>query len=837
MGNGNDVRVWVFRVWVLFVTCVAGAVPVRAQTIDLATGAADPVLRGAQAGAKAGTSLDQGAINAGDSRRDLIIGAPGGPGLAGRVYVIFGGPIRAGDMSLSTSDTIIQGAAAGDLFGTTTAAGNILNTEGSTPRALVVAAPGALSNRGIVYLFAGGFRAGDTFSTTDAVARILGAPGDQLGMALATGDLNNDGYREIIIGAPATHRVYVIAGGPSLSGTIDLSASPVPAAMAFDFAGFGGTLTAGDVNGDNIYDLLLGQPSNNAVYVVKGRNGSMPPAAFDIVFSGIDAGDNAGAAIRLADVDADGVSDVVIAAPDGDGPGNTRANAGEVYVVWGGSGISSRSLAAANVTFYGRDVGGRTGAILAGGDINRDTPNDLIFVSPPARAGTGGVDIYYGRSRTTIGVAGAGGLRVVDFNNEAPSRRIFGDTAGGTITAVQVFEVTGEGARDLIVGMNGNNGGVGAVYFTISPRLTLGASSTTLTGLQGIASSAPVPVRNISTIPITWRTSSNRPWLSATPEGSTSASAFGDVVISANGNGLAPGTYTGTIMVTSTSIHLTMSQPIAVTFTVQESQPNPATPPATGVPPGARYNLLFRNTQGYLAVWQMNGLSLTGVASLSINQMPDPAWRIAGYGDINGDGQRDLVWQNDTEGWLAFWMMNGTQVIDTGYLSINRIDPSWKINGVGDVNGDGKADLVFRHTDGWLAVWFMNGSQVTYTSYLSINRLADPTWQIAAVGDTNGDGRADLLWRTTNDGSLGVWLLDGTQVVSTRVLSIPKMPDTGWRIMGSVDVNGDSRSDILWQHTDGTMATWYLNAEQVTATLMLNPSRTTNTSWKIAGPK
>ena len=90
----------------------------------------------------------------------------------------------------------------------------------------------------------------------------------------------------------------------------------------------------------------------------------------------------------------------------------------------------------------------------------------------------------------------------------------FGDP-GGTITAVQVFEVTGEGARDVIVGMSGNNSGVGAVYFTISPRLSLGATTVSLTGDQGIATSAPVPVSNISTIPITWRTASDRPWLSA----------------------------------------------------------------------------------------------------------------------------------------------------------------------------------------------------------------------------------------------------------------------------------------------------------------------------------
>ena len=87
----------------------------------------------------------------------------------------------------------------------------------TSPRSLVVGAPGALNGRGIVYVFAG-VRSGDSLTAANAVVQILGAPGDQLGTALATGDLNNDGYREIIIGAPGTHRVYVVGGGTYLTG-------------------------------------------------------------------------------------------------------------------------------------------------------------------------------------------------------------------------------------------------------------------------------------------------------------------------------------------------------------------------------------------------------------------------------------------------------------------------------------------------------------------------------------------------------------------------------------------------------------------------------------------
>jgi hypothetical protein len=153
------------------------------------------------------------------------------------------------------------------------------------------------------------------------------------------------------------------------------------------------------------------------------------------------------------------------------------------------------------------------------------------------QSSAGNVDIYCGRTKSGIGVAPADGTRVVDFKTE-----FVGATAGGTITAVQVFEVTGEGARDVIVGMSGNHNDVGAVYFTISPRLTLSSTNVTLATDPGITTSSSVAVRNLSTIPITWRTSSNRTWLTASASGSTSASASCDVVISANSSGLVPGT-------------------------------------------------------------------------------------------------------------------------------------------------------------------------------------------------------------------------------------------------------------------------------------------------------
>jgi hypothetical protein len=828
----NAIRTFcVLGVW------LAGSASSSAQpTIDLAAHAANPVWRGTQAGARAGAILDHGAVGASDSRRDLIIGSPGGAGVTGAVYVLLGGPSWSGDLSLANASTVITGGAAGDLFGSAVAAGNVLSREGSNPKTLVVGAPGALSNRGAVYVFAAGFTGGDQYTASNAVLRILGRAGERLGTSLATADLNNDGYREIIIGGPGQNSLHVIAGGPSLSGTHDLAVTP--AALTITYPGLGLTLAAGDITGDGIYELLVGHPSVNAVHVMFGRNGTMP-TKLDISYGGIDAGDGVGNTIRIADVDSDRISDVIIGAPDADGPGNSRADAGEAYLIWGRPGLNGGSLALADVTFYSNLPGSRMGAFIAGGDINRDTPNDLVFGSPGARSGAGRLEIYYGRERSGIGVLRADGTRAVDFASENPDRVILGDTAGGTITAAQVYEVTGEGARDVIVGMSGNGGGVGAVYFTISPRLTLASPTVTLNGHQGLISSAQVATRNISVIPITWRTSTDRAWLHATPEGATSLMDPGSLTVAADGAGLAPGTYSGNITVASTSSHLMMSQTIAVTFVVRATQPAPATPPAAGFPPGAGWKLFWRHaTENWLAVWEMNGVTLTRSASLSINQMSNTSWKIAGVGDLNGDGYRDIVWQAD-DGSLAAWLLQDNQVIATGYLSVNKMpDPTWKIRGVGDTNGDGRADLVWQNTgDGRLGVWFMNGMQVVSPASLSIPRMPTSGWHVRAVGDADGDRRADILWHKSDTGELALWTLNGATVTSTARLSIASMTNTAWQMVGAEDVNGDGKADILWQNNDGSVAAWYLDGKNVLFTTKLNPSNTTSTDWKVVGPR
>ncbi|MDR4484686.1 MAG: RHS repeat-associated core domain-containing protein [Nitrospirales bacterium] len=203
-----------------------------------------------------------------------------------------------------------------------------------------------------------------------------------------------------------------------------------------------------------------------------------------------------------------------------------------------------------------------------------------------------------------------------------------------------------------------------------------------------------------------------------------------------------------------------------------------------------------------------------------------PGGASALQGDLNGDGKADVVWRNTTTGAVSMWLMDGTTVASTGFPAGASLE--WSIKGIGDTNGDGKADLVWRNTTtGAVAVWLMNGTTVALTGVLAGPSLE---WSIRGVGDTNGDGKADLVWRNTTTGAVAVWLLNGTMVAST---GFPAGAPLGWSIKGVGDTNGDGKADVVWRNTTtGAVAVWLMNGTLVisTGTLANAPLE-----WSIKG--
>ena len=151
--------------------------------------------------------------------------------------------------------------------------------------------------------------------------------------------------------------------------------------------------------------------------------------------------------------------------------------------------------------------------------------------------------------------------------------------------------------------------------------------------------------------------------------------------------------------------------------------------------------------------------------------------------DFNADGRPDILWQNQATGMLGAWIMNGTTMTQSVYLTPSSVEPNWKIVGVGDFNNDSRPDIVWQNqATGMLGAWIMNGTTMTQSVYLTPSTV-DTNWEIAGVGDFNADGRPDILWRNKATGMLGVWMMNGTTMTQSLYLT-PNTVDTNWKIVG-----------------------------------------------------
>jgi len=241
-------------------------------------------------------------------------------------------------------------------------------------------------------------------------------------------------------------------------------------------------------------------------------------------------------------------------------------------------------------------------------------------------------------------------------------------------------------------------------------------------------------------------------------------------------------------------------------------------------------DILWRGPNGALAEWLMNGSSVIGSGYVNVNGAvvaPDASWSVAGVADLNGDGASDIIWRSSS-GALAEWNMDSIDIIGSSSLLMGGTavnpDMSWSIAGFGDFNADGHADILWRNTSGEIALWAMNGSNIVGGGDLSVGGVAvklDASWSVAGIGDFNGDHKADVLWRNT-DGSLVEWLMNGASIIGSAAVTfngVAQAPGSDWSIVEIGDFTGDGKSDILWRSTSGAAAEWIMNGTQISSSV------------------
>lgn len=405
--------------------------------------------------ARFGTRVASAGDVNGDGYADVIVGAPyfqsGSPGgwRMGKAYLYLGGP---GGLSATPGWTSTGDGLSDSEFGCSVACAGDVNGDGFSD--VIVGArdaDGLNWDSGKAFLYLGSAAGLATAPAWTSVGDDQGYAGFGTSVASA-GDVNGDGYSDVIVGSPEFDSISWSEGKAYLylGEAGGLSTTPIWTSMGDDqpYTAFGlGVASAGDVNGDGFSDIIIGAPyfatttwDEGKVYVYLGGTAG-PSAAPDWTSSGDDQMEaHFGiTAASAGDVDGDGYSDVIIGAR---GYGNRF---GKAYVYHGGPGGLAQTPGWTS-TGDNQDFAEFGLGAASAGDVNGDGYADIIVGAH-----------YFDTLFSTVGKAylylgGAGGVSASPTWTSTGEDKIIA-TFG--VSVASAGDVNGDGFDEVIIGAPG----------------------------------------------------------------------------------------------------------------------------------------------------------------------------------------------------------------------------------------------------------------------------------------------------------------------------------------------------------------------------------------------
>ncbi len=641
----------------------------------------------------------------------------------------------------------------------------------------------------------------------------------------SAGDVNGDGYSDIIVGAPdydngqtqegAAFIFYGSASGVSSTPTITLEINQTNARFGFSVA------TAGDVNGDGYSDVIIsalnytnGESNEGAAFIYHGSSSGISTTIATTLESNIADAQWGRSVATAGDVNNDGYSDVILGSSDYD---NGSTNEGRFFVFHGSaSGVSTTASTSAESN---QDFAEMGYSVASAGDINGDGYSDIIVGAPGYNNGEflEGVALIYLGSASGINLAS---LVLLDANQ---STALFGRSVASA------GDVNGDGYSDVIIGAfnydNGqNNEGAVFVYHGSASGINTAVASVLETN-QAEASFG----------------------FSVACAGDVNGDGYSDVIVGADNydNGQAN---EGSAFIYQGSSSGIVSTAIS-TFESNQANANIGRSVAcAGDVNGDGFSDIITSAYNYTNTESNEGVAFVYHGSaFSVNNSENIAlepnqsnanlgWSVSTAEDINGDGFSDVVvgvpnydnGQSDEGAVFVYYgSLTGINTSADIILESNQIEANfgYSVANAGDINGDGYSDILVgapnydngESFEGATFLFLGSASGINTTPDLIIEsnqENANLGWSVANAGDINGDGYSDILVGAPkfSNGELdegAVFVYHGSAsglVLYDTLESNTVNAFLGWSVSSAGDINGDGYSDIIagaYGYTDG----------------------------------